>query len=418
MPSVEIITVGTELLLGDLVDTNGPHVARALADAGIDVFAKHSVGDNRERLARMVGGVLDRADGAITTGGLGPTIDDVTREAVADALGVPLALHEPSVAAIERRLARFGRTGPLSENNLRQAYLPRGAIVLENPNGSAPGFVALRADGRFVASMPGVPSEMRAMLAERLLPWLEQRYGARAAIYRHTLHLIGIAESDLDRRIDDLFRNLENPKLAVLAHSGRVNVKIMAKAADGPAAERAIEPIERELRGRLGELVFGTDEETLESAVVAALERRGWTLAVAESVTGGDVAGAIVSVPGASAVLRGGIVAYADDLKSALLGVAPALLAEHGAVCEEVAAAMAQGARERLGSDVAVATTGIAGPSGGSDEKPVGLVWFAVATASDVTTHRTVVPGSRDDVRNRAVAVALNLLRLRLMKPG
>ncbi len=418
MPSVEIVTVGTELLLGDLVDTNGPYVARALADSGIDVFAKHSVGDNRERLAQMLDGALERADGVVTTGGLGPTIDDVTREAVADALGAPLELHEPSVGAIERRLARFGWTGPLSENNLRQAFLPRGAIALENPNGSAPGFVGLRADGKFVASMPGVPSEMRAMLAERLLPWLERNYQLGDAIYRRTLHLIGIAESDLDRRIDDLFRNSENPKLAVLAHSGRVDVKIMAKAPDALSAERAIAPLERELRERLGDLIFAVDDETLEGTVVRSLEVRGWTLALAESVTGGDVAGAIVSVPGASAVLRGAVVAYANDLKASLLGVAPELLAEHGAVSEQVARAMAHGARARLGADVAVATTGIAGPAGGTAEKPVGLVWFAVVTPTDAATHRTIVPGSRDDVRGRAVAVALNLLRRRLMKPG
>jgi nicotinamide-nucleotide amidase len=418
MPSVEIVTVGTELLLGDLVDTNGPYVARALADSGIDVFAKHSVGDNRERLAQMLRGALERADGVVTTGGLGPTIDDITREAVADAVDAPLELHEPSVGAIERRLARFGRTGPLSENNLRQAFLPHGAFVLENPNGSAPGFVALRADGRFVASMPGVPSEMRAMIGERLLPWLALRFGVETAIYRRTLHLIGIAESDLDQRIDDLFRNSENPKLAVLAHSGRVDVKIMAKAHDAVSAERAIAPLERELRERLGDLIFAVDDGTLESTVVRALAERGWTLALAESVTGGDVAGAIVGVAGASEVLRGAIVAYANDVKSSLLDIAPELLAEHGAVSEQVATAMAHGARRRLGADIAVATTGIAGPSGGTADKPVGLVWFAIVTAADATTHRIVVPGSREDVRGRAVAVALNLLRGQLMKLG
>ncbi len=417
MPSIEIVTVGTELLLGDLVDTNGTQVARALSERGIDVFAMHSCGDNLDRLAAMLQSALARSDGVITTGGLGPTVDDLTREAVARALGVPLELHEESIRAIERRLASFGRTGPLSENNLRQAWMPRGSVVLENPNGSAPGFVAL-AGGRFVASMPGVPSEMRAMLAQRLMPWLEQRFALRTAIYRRTLHLIGVAESDLDRQIEDLFRTSENPKIAVLAHAGRVDVKLMAKATDSATADALIAPLERELRARLGALIFGADDQTLESVAVQALADRGLTLATAESVTGGDLAGAIVSVPGASAVFRGGIIAYANDVKSSLLGVDEAVLVQHGAVSEAVAVAMAQGARARLGAGVGVGTTGIAGPAGGSREKPVGLIWCAVATAAGATAHTATIPGTRGDVRGRAVAIALNLLRRHMMKPG
>src|SRR5665213_324831 len=312
MASVEIVTIGTEILLGHLIDTNSAHLAHVLADHGVDVYAKHSVGDNADRLAAMLSGVLERADGAITTGGLGPTVDDLTKDAVARAVGKPLVLHEPSLRAIEERFRSFGRT--MTENNRRQAYLPEGCTVLENPHGTAPGFVALRDDGRFVACMPGVPREMKPMLEERLVPWLVDRFALREAIYTTTLHTVGIGESDLDRRIEDLFRALENPKIAVLAHGFRVDVKVMAKA---------------ESRAR--------------------------------------------------------------------------------------ADAMARGARERLNADVALATTGIAGPSGGTQEKPVGLVWFALAFGDgEIETRRLTFPGNRADIRERATVAALGLLWRRI----
>ncbi|MGH7707218.1 MAG: competence/damage-inducible protein A, partial [Vulcanimicrobiaceae bacterium] len=366
MASVEIVTIGTEILLGQLVDTNSVHIAHVLADSGIDVYAKHSVGDNAERLAAMLRLALERADGVIATGGLGPTVDDLTKEAVAQAVGVELQLHEPSLRAVEARFRAFGR--PMSDNNRRQAYLPRGCIVLDNPHGTAPGFIALRADGKFIACMPGVPSEMKPMLAERLLPWLTARFTLRGAIYTRTLHTVGISESELDRRIEDLFRTLENPKLAMLAHKGRVDVKIMVKAADRDAAEALIAPLERELRGRIGAGIFGVDEETLEGAIVRAAGARGLWLATAESVTGGGIADAIVRVPGASLAFRGGVVAYDNRLKLELLDVPPGVLREHGAVSEATALAMARGARQRLGADIAIATTGIAGPAGGSPD--------------------------------------------------
>jgi nicotinamide-nucleotide amidase len=411
MASVEIVTIGTELLLGQLVDTNSTHVARVLADCGVDVFAKHSVGDNAARLEGMLRGVLDRADGAITTGGLGPTVDDLTKDAVAAAVGTTLELHEPSVRAIEARFAALGRTGPIAENNRRQAILPKGCIVLENPHGTAPGFVALRADGKFVACMPGVPREMKPMLADKLVPWLAQRYALRDAIFTRTLHTVGIPESDLDARIEPLFRSLENPKIAVLAHEFKVDVKIMAKARDRAAADAAIAPVEAELRERIGPGIFGVDDETLESALLARLAARGLTLGTAESITGGGIADALVRVPGASQSFRGGIVAYDNAVKTALLGVGEELLREHGAVSEPVALAMARGACARIGTHLAVATTGIAGPSGATEGKPVGLVYIALATtAGETNVRRVTLPGSRDDVRRRSVVLALNML--------
>jgi nicotinamide-nucleotide amidase len=409
MASVEIVTIGTEILLGQLVDTNSVHVARVLADHGVDVFAKHSVGDNAERLAAMLADVLARADGAVTTGGLGPTVDDLTKDAVARAVGTKLVLHEPSLRAIEERFRQFGR--PMTDNNRRQAYLPEGCVVLDNPHGTAPGFVALRADGKFVACMPGVPREMRPMLEEKLVPWLVRTYGLRDAIYTRTLHTVGIGESQLDQQVEDLFRTLENPKIAMLAHAGKVDVKLMAKASSREQAEALIEPVAAELRRRIGSGYFGDDELTLPGAIVNELRRRGARLATAESCTGGQVADAIVSVAGASAVYRGGIVAYDDALKVGQLGVPQETLDRFGAVSEETAAAMARGARERLGADLAIATTGIAGPGGGTAEKPVGLVWFALALQSGETeTRRLTFPGNRADIRDRATMAALGLI--------
>jgi nicotinamide-nucleotide amidase len=411
MASVEIVAIGTEILLGDLVDTNSAHIARALANSGIDVYQKHAVGDNASRLEAVLHGVLARADGAITTGGLGPTVDDLTKDAVAAAVGTTLELDEPSLRAIEERLRSFGRTGPLAENNRRQAILPVGCVVMPNPHGTAPGFIALRADGRFVACMPGVPAEMKPMLADHLIPWIVKRYGITDAIYTRTLHTVGISESLLDAKIEPLFRNLENPKIAMLAHGGKVDVKLMAKAPSRAAADALIAPVEADVRARIGPGIFGIDDETLESALVKRLIDAKTTLGTAESLTGGSLADAIVRVAGASAIFRGGIVAYDNAVKTALLDVDEALLREHGAVSEETARAMALGACARLGTDLALATTGIAGPGGATPGKPVGLVYVALGTASGkAVVRRLTLPGQRDDVRRRSTLAALDLL--------
>jgi len=413
MASVEIVTIGTELLLGHIVDTNSVLIASTLADHGVDVYAKHSVGDNAERLARMLEGALDRADGAITTGGLGPTVDDLTKDAVAQAVRDTLQLHEPSLAALHERFTYFGRT--MSENNRKQAILPSRAEVFPNPHGTAPGFVATRPDGKFVACMPGVPREMRPMLAEQLVPWLVRRFALRSAIYTKVLHTVGIGESELDRRVEELFRSLENPKIAMLAHGGRVDVKVMAKAESRAEADRLIEPVAAQLRRQIGAGYFGDDDLTIGGAIVGELERRGKTLALAESVTGGGIADEIVAVPGASRAFLGCVVAYDNAVKRDLLGVRADTLARVGAVSEEVAIEMARGARAALHTDFALATTGIAGPDGGSAEKPVGLVWFAlVDDAGGVETFSRTFPGERSDVRERAAMTALSLLWRRL----
>ena len=408
MSSVELVAVGTELLLGQLVDTNTSHIAAALAENGIDCYASHAVGDNRERIAQLVCEILERADGIITTGGLGPTVDDLTKEAVADAFGLDLALDENALAEIEGFFTSIGRT--MRENNRKQAFLPAGSYPLENPHGTAPGFIAFRADGKFAACMPGVPREMKPMLAERLLPWLRSRFSVREGIVTRVLHTVNIGESEIDHRIADLFASSENPKIAVLAHDYRCDVKIMAKAASTASARASIAPLEEELRSRLQGHVFGIDAMTLEGAVLAALDERGESLAVAESCTGGRVAAAITGVPGASRRFLGGIVAYDNAVKQLQLGVPEEILARFGAVSEECALAMARGVRARLGAKIGISTTGIAGPEGGSAEKPVGTLYVAIADARGERAWTLRLRGDRAAIQARATTAALGLL--------
>lgn len=414
MSSVEIIAVGTELLLGHLVDTNTSFIASQLADAGIDVFATHAVGDNRERIATSVKAALARAEGVITTGGLGPTVDDLTKEAICDALGLAPELHEPSLQAMQSFFDSIGR--PMRENNRKQAEVPRGSIVLENPNGTAPGFIAPAADGKFVASLPGVPREMKAMLVEQLMPRLRERLPSSGRIFTRTLHTVGLGESEIDHRIGNLFRAGENPKIAVLAHEGRCDVKIMAKAPDESTGAALLAPVERELRARLERSVYGVDGESLSFAILTLLAQEKWRLATAESCTGGRIAAAITAVPGASASFAGGVVAYENDVKITQLGIDSAVLDAAGAVSEETVLAMARGARRSFGADVAVAVTGIAGPSGGTAEKPVGFVWLAVETPRGSQSRSFHFPGERDAIQARATQAALGLLWVSLKR--
>jgi nicotinamide-nucleotide amidase len=407
MAHVELIAVGTELLLGQLVDTNTPFIAAQLADAGIDVYATHAVGDNRERIAHAISAALERADGVITTGGLGPTVDDLTKEAVCDALGIDSVRHEPTIARMEAFFASIGR--PMRENNRKQADLPRGSIVLENPHGTAPGFLVSAFEGKFVAGLPGVPQEMKPILIDHLLPRLRERFGGERIVTR-VLHTTGLGESEIDHRIEDVFRASENPKVALLAHIGACDVKIMAKAPSEAEAAAMIAPLEKELRARLRGHVYGADDESLAATILALLRKRGWRLATAESCTGGRIASALTSVAGASQSFAGGVVAYENAAKIALLDVDARVIEEFGAVSENAALAMAHGARARFGAEVAIATTGVAGPGGGSPEKPVGLVWLA-AEWPDV--HRSVsvnFAGDREAIQARATQASLALL--------
>jgi nicotinamide-nucleotide amidase len=306
--------------------------------------------------------------------------------------------------------ARFASLGmEMRENNRKQAEIPRGGLVLTNPNGTAPGFIVFDARGKFVACMPGVPREMKPMLVERLIPLLRERFNLHEAITTRVLHTIGLGESEIDHRLGDLWES-DNPKVAVLAHDWRVDVKVMAKAKSPPQAETLIAPLQEKIERALDGYVFGHDGDTLASVVLSRLVRYGLSLALAESCTGGRIAAALTAVPGSSAAFVGGVVSYDNRVKIAQLGVSGEVLERVGAVSEEVAREMAQGARDRLGADVALSVTGIAGPDGGTPEKPVGLVWFALASSQATVTHRREFPGDREAVQGRATLAALGLL--------
>jgi nicotinamide-nucleotide amidase len=409
MPSVELIAVGTELLLGQLLDTNTAFIAQHLAENGIDVHATHAVGDNVERIAASLRSALGRADGVVTTGGLGPTVDDLTTEGVCKALDLGTELYEPALRQMEELFAKLGR--PMRDNNRKQAELPRGSLPLDNLNGTAPGFIAFASDGKFVACMPGVPREMKPMLVEQVVPFLCDRLGSGETIRTRVLHTIGLGESEIDHRIADLFRSSENPKIAVLAHDFRADVKIMSKSASPTAAEAMIAPLQHLLEHRLKGFVFGCDDQTPASAIHALLQSRGQKLAIAESVTGGRIAAALTSVSGSSLSFLGGVIAYDNVVKIAELDVRAETIAQAGAVSEEVVREMARGVRKRLGADVSLATTGIAGPTGGSAEKPIGLVWLALDDADGTAkAWRYQLSGEREAVVARAATIALGSL--------
>ncbi len=416
MPGIELMAVGTELLLGQLVDTNTAFIAQRLAQNGIDVRATHAVGDNCGRIAAAIRDALGRADGLVTTGGLGPTIDDLTKEAVCQALDLDTELYAPALQHMEELFASLGR--PMRPNNRKQAELPRGSRPLENPNGTAPGFVAFARDGKFVACMPGVPREMKPMLDAQVLPFLHERLGTGEAIYTRVLHTIGIGESEVDHRIADLFRTYENPKIAVLAHDFRADVKLTVKCGSADAAQAAIAPLQAEIERRLEGYVFGRDADTPASAIHALLRSQRRMLAIAESCTGGRIAAALTSVPGSSQSFAGAVVAYRDSVKVAQLGVRAELLDRVGAVSEEVAREMARGARTVLSADVALSTTGIAGPGGGTPSKPVGLVWIGLDDARGVAfARRLQLSGEREAIVARATSMALSILGQHLRGP-
>ena len=289
--------------------------------------------------------------------------------------------------------------------------MPSNAIVMANAQGTAPGFIAFRQDGKFIASMPGVPREMRAMLAETLIPWLRDHFDLRGGIVTRTLHTVGIPESEVDVRIEDLFRSQVNPKIAVLASGGRVDIKLMAKVADLAEAPKLLQPLEALVRARFEHGIFGVDDETLEGLIIANLSKLQATIAFAESCTGGALTDALVRVPGASRVLRGSIVAYANEIKQELLSVSPEILREHGAVSEACAIAMAQGALARFNTNFAISTTGIAGPDGGTSEKPVGTVYIGIASREHgAQAFHHLFSGDRFEVRTRSVLAALRKL--------
>jgi len=405
----EVLAVGTELLLGQIVDSNSAWIGEQLALSGIDCLYQGKVGDNHARIVEAMGDALARADALIVCGGLGPTHDDITRDAMAEVMGVGLH-HDEAVAEVIRKMfASRGRR--MSDNNLRQAQVPDGAGVIAQTRGTAPGLICPVGD-KVAYLVPGVPHEMRDMLERAVLPDLRARSGEVAAIVSRTLRTWGESESGLNERLDALIERLEaagNPTLAFLASGWEgLKVRLTAKAVDVGAANVLLDQWDGEVRRELGSLVFGVDDDTMESVVLSMLGARGLSLALAESVTGGLVGARLTSVAGASAVFRGSIVSYASDVKFDLLGVP-----DGPVVSADAAAAMAVGARRVLGADVGLALTGVAGPTE-QDGQPVGTLFVGLAIGDEVTTSMSRLPGQREQMRQFAVINALDVLRKRL----
>ncbi len=406
----EIVAIGTELLLGQIVDTNSSWMGEKLALAGIDSHFQTKVGDNLERMIGSIRLALERSDAVILCGGLGPTQDDITREAIAEVMGVALIRDAEIGARIRHMFESRGRE--MAENNLRQADVPEGASTIPQMPGTAPGLICPVGE-KVIYAVPGVPHEMRTMVGETVIPDLQRRAGVTAVIRSRVLRTWGHTESGLAEMLAGRIEELDalgNPTLAFQASGIEgLKVRITAKAADEDAAAEILAAEETRVRALIGDVVFGTDDETMESVVLDMLRARGLTLAVAESVTGGYVAQRLTAVPGASDVLRGAVVSYASDVKFDLLGVA-----QGPVVSGEAAEAMAAGARALLKADVGLATTGVAGPAEQEGHKP-GTVFFGLAMDGRVESHRVRLPGDRDRVRQYAVISLLNMLRRTLL---
>ena len=414
---LEIITIGDELLLGFTVDTNGAHLARALAAIGGEVVHRTTVGDVEADIVAAVASALDRTGAVITTGGLGPTADDLTVASIARVFGRGLHVEAAHVAWMrDRWRTRFGREMP--EANVKQAMLPDGAEMLRNHHGSAPGVWLEDARGRWVIMLPGVPREMRGMCEDTVVPRLRARMatagGPPAVIASRTLRTTGVPESLLADRVAGVAEALDDVSTAYLPGRDGVDLRLTVRGVAADVAAARLDDAEARFRAVLGADVYGLDDHDLAAGVLDALRTQRLTLAVAESCTGGMLGGRITAVPGASDVFLGGVIAYANDVKQGLLDVDAAVLARDGAVSESVAVAMASGCRARTGASIGIGITGVAGPGGGTDAKPVGTVWLGLDLDGHVEGVRLQLWGNRAEIRHRAAQGALDILRRRL----
>jgi len=408
----EVISVGTELLLGQIVDTNAAYLSSLLPQFGIDLHYRVTVGDNEARLADALRTALARADIVFTIGGLGPTADDLTKETVAAVVGDELVLHEESAKRLRAFFAARGIEMP--EANLKQAMIPKRGRVLANPLGTAPG-AAFETGDKVVIVLPGPPREFVAMVDSEVAPYLRELVGEGAEVIRsRILRIAGLGESSVAEMVGDLLEG-SNPTVAPLAAAGEVHLRITAKAASPAQADAMIDEMDARISAILGNAIFGRDDESLEKVVVEKLIERRLTLATAESCTGGLIGNRITDISGSSKTYLVGFVTYSNQAKKEILGVDEQLLDKHGAVSREVARAMAEGARAVSGADIAISVTGIAGPTGGTAAKPVGLVYMALAAADGTIAFEHRFSGSRMDIKLRASQAALNMLRLHLL---
>ncbi|MDD3252412.1 MAG: competence/damage-inducible protein A [Lachnospiraceae bacterium] len=405
---VELISVGTELLLGNIVNTNTQFLAEKCALLGLSMYHQAVVGDNKERLSEVIRTALKRSDVIILTGGLGPTEDDLTKEVCAEVMGFPLVED----AHTRERIEQYFKNGiykEIPENNWKQAIIPAGAIVLDNDNGMAPGLI-LEKYGKSAVLLPGPPSELYPLFMNQVYPYLQNLQPE--LIRSQMIKVCGMGESQVETKLLDLIDKQTNPTIATYAKTGEVHIRVTAKAADEDAAKELLKPVVKEIRSRLGDYVYSTKEkETLETAVVRLLQKYELTVTTAESCTGGLVAGRLVNVPGASEVFNEGFITYSNKAKRKRLDVSKSTLRKYGAVSEETAREMAAGGVFASDSDTCVAVTGIAGPEGGTEDKPVGLVYIATYMKDKVSVEHYQFKGNRAKVREQAVVKALDLLR-------
>lgn len=410
--TVEIICVGTELLLGSIVNTNAAYLAEQCAGLGLSCYYQSVVGDNKERLAELIKTAAARSDILLISGGLGPTQDDLTKETVAEAFGLSLTEDENT----RRRIAQYfeKRGMELTDNNWKQAQVPEGCLVLDNENGTAPGMI-VKSGERHIVLMPGPPGELCPMFESKVRPYLEKL--EPGVILSQTVKIYGVSESLVETKIEDLLAGQKNPTIAPYARLGEVHLRVTAKAADEKEAKKLIKPVVRELKARFGGDVYSTDADTtLEKSVVDLLLAANLTVATAESCTGGMLASRLINVAGISEIYKSGYVTYSNKAKRHMLGVKKATLTKYGAVSEKVAGEMAKGAALFTKSDVAVAVTGIAGPDGGTKEKPVGLVYISCQVCGKLTVKEYRFSGERRKIRESATACALMQLRRCLLE--
>ena len=406
--TAEIISVGTELLLGNITNTDARDVSAMLSELGINVFFQTVVGDNPRRLKNAVDIARSRADIIITTGGLGPTYDDLTKQVIAEAFGKKLVYNESEGDRIKKYFRERLKTDDMPENNLLQAMLPEGCTVFCNDMGTAPG-CAFEAGGKHVLMLPGPPRECVSMFRKCAMPYLSRL--SDGELHSHIIHIVGMTESAVEEKLTDIMQSLENPTLAPYAKEGEVTLRVTAKAGSTDEAERMMIPVIENVRSVLGDVIYGVDKENLESAVLELLIEKGKTLSTAESCTGGFIAKRLTDVAGASRGYLGGVVTYSNESKTKLIGVDGDLIEEKGAVSYEVAVEMAKGVRDRLKTDIGISVTGVAGPD--SDEKgtEVGTVYIALADESSVYCKEFHLGGERMRIRTHASARALDMVR-------
>ena len=403
----EILSVGTELLIGDIVNTNAAYLSRRLAALGIGVYRQSVVGDNPARLAEDLAAALSRADLVVTTGGLGPTRDDLTKETAAQLLGLPMELHQTSLDRIAAYFAATGRT--MTENNRKQALMPVGATVFPNDYGTAPALALESAEGKLLILLPGPPRELEPLFAEQVEPFLSRR--TEAVLFSRNIHIAGMGESAVESVLPASLLSCENPTVAPYCEAGEVRLRVTARAADRESAAALCDAVVEEIKSTpVAPYIYGIDVPSPEAALIALLCERGLTVATAESCTGGLIAKRLTDVSGASAAVAGGAVTYQTREKTRILGVPADLIERCDVVSAEVARAMAEGARRALDTDIAIATTGFAGPGGGNERDPVGTVYIAVATENGCFSHRLSLSPRRDRAYIRTVAATHALL--------